>query len=79
MTKKSKHEDEEVDLTPEAEDAKDTSSDESGNDSKDSVDVQYINPQVGLTTRTFTKELNGKHFRSLAESFSKKFNGQIEK
>ncbi len=43
----------------------------------ESLVVEYINPEVGLTTREFSKVIHGKKFQALAKMFAEKFNGTI--
>lgn len=46
-------------------------------DDIEAVLVEYINPEIGLTTREFSKAIHGKAFKALSKMFAEKFKGTI--
>lgn len=69
MAKTTKTKEEEV--KPAEQPAEDTT--ESG----DSVSVQYVNPQSGLSVRAYSLATHGKDFKKLAKDFAEKRAGVI--
>ena len=52
---------------------------EESDDDADSAVVEYHNPQVGTTTRKFTREIHGAKFKALAAMFAEKTGGKVLK
>lgn len=42
-----------------------------------SIIVRYINPEIGLTDRTFAQFIHGDDFEKIAKAFAEKYKGTI--
>lgn len=51
---------------------------EDDNDDIDEITIEYHNPQVGLTDRTFTRAIHGKDFKKVAAIFAESHNGTVK-